>query len=38
MQGSTDLGTSGTYTLAAGTDNVTIDVTTITTEKIMNSM
>lgn len=33
MQGSTDLGTSGTYTLAAGTDNVTIDVTTITTEK-----
>lgn len=28
MQGSTDLGTSGTYTLAAGTDNVTIDVTT----------
>lgn len=33
MQGSTDLGTSGTYTLAAGTDNVTTDVTTITTEK-----
>lgn len=33
MQGSTDLGTSGTYTLAVGTDNVTIDVTTITTEK-----
>lgn len=33
MQGSTDLGTSGAYTLAAGTDNVTIDVTTITTEK-----
>lgn len=28
MQGSTDLGTSGTYTLAAGTDDVTIDITT----------
>lgn len=27
MQGSTDLGTSGTYTLAAGTDDVTIDIT-----------
>lgn len=28
MQGSTDLGTNGTYTLAAGTDDVTIDITT----------
>lgn len=28
MQGSTDLGTSGTYTLAAGTDDVTINITT----------
>lgn len=28
MQGSTDLGTSGTYTLASGTDDVTIDITT----------
>lgn len=28
MQGSTDLGTKGTYTLAAGTDDVTIDITT----------
>lgn len=28
MQGSTDLGTSGKYTLAAGTDDVTIDITT----------
>lgn len=28
MQGSTNLGTSGTYTLAAGTDDVTIDITT----------
>lgn len=28
MQGSTDLGTSGTYTLAAGTGDVTIDITT----------
>lgn len=28
MQGSTDLGTSGAYTLAAGTDDVTIDITT----------
>lgn len=28
MQGSTDLGTSGTYTLATGTDDVTIDITT----------
>lgn len=28
MQGSTDLGTSSTYTLAAGTDDVTIDITT----------
>lgn len=28
MKGSTDLGTSGTYTLAAGTDDVTIDITT----------
>lgn len=28
MQGSTDLGTSGTYTLAAGTNDVTIDITT----------
>lgn len=34
MQGSTDLGTSGAYTLAAGTDDVTIDITTDnTTEK-----
>lgn len=31
--GGEEKGTSGTYTLAAGTDNVTIDVTTITTEK-----
>lgn len=28
MQGSNDLGTSGNYTLAAGTDDVTIDITT----------
>lgn len=28
MQGSTNLGTSGTYTLAAGTDDVTIDIIT----------
>ena len=28
MQGSTNLGTKGTYTLAAGTDDVTIDITT----------
>lgn len=28
MQGSTDLGTSGAYTLAAGTGDVTIDITT----------
>lgn len=28
MQGSTDLGTSDTYTLAAGTDDVTINITT----------
>lgn len=28
MQGSNDLGKSGTYTLAAGTDDVTIDITT----------
>ncbi|MEI3027182.1 MAG: hypothetical protein V8T30_01615 [Ruminococcus sp.] len=28
MQGSTDLGTSGAYTLAAGTDDVTINITT----------
>lgn len=28
MQGSTNLGTSGTYTLAASTDDVTIDITT----------
>lgn len=28
MQGSNDLGTKGTYTLAAGTDDVTIDITT----------
>lgn len=31
MQGSTDLGTKGTYTLAAGTDDVTIDITTYNT-------
>lgn len=28
MQGSTDLGTNGTYTLAAGTNDVTINITT----------
>lgn len=28
MQGSTNLGTNGTYTLAAGTDDVTINITT----------
>ena len=28
MQGSTNLGTNGTYTLAPGTDDVTIDITT----------
>lgn len=28
MQGSTELGTNGTYTLAAGTDDVTINITT----------
>lgn len=37
--GSEEKGTSGTYTLAAGTDDVTIDITTETVLKtIMNSM